>query len=257
MANELQGVEIRLERAIEHIDALRHEGRMFMMELPQPYGSAIDPKPINGEYVVRAKIVRSPSGRLGALAADGVHNLRSALDMIAWQLALKSATPPPEGDRDTAFPIVSKPEYWKAGRTQKMLKWIDDPDAIKAIEACQPYNDPVFRRLLFVQALDNWSKHHTLPDLLAFRATRLRMISETWEIVRFEGGPVNDGDEIARARRINAASNPDEHYQAWLLCHICFAKDGPGRGYPTSFLEDAYETIRDRVLPSFVGFFPD
>lgn len=255
VANELLGVEVRLERALKHTDALRHEGRMFMMDLPQPYGSAIDDQPVGEEYIVRAKILRSPPVRLGALAAEAVHNLRAALDMIAWRLALRSPEPPPESDRDTGFPILSKPDQWGSHRTKRILRWITDPDAIEAIRACQLFNDPDMRRLLFVQAVDNWSKHHALPALLSFRVSRFRMVSDTWEVISVSRGAIADGDEIARVRRVNAATNPDEHYQARMMCHVSFAKDGPGLGVPTSFLEDAYETIRDRVLPSFQPFF--
>jgi len=106
MADEFRGVEVRLERAMEHIDALRHEARMFMMEIPPPYGYEIPDKAIDGEYIVRAKIFRPPPVHLAVLAADSAHNLRAALDMIAWELALKGPKPPRDDDRSVAFPSV-------------------------------------------------------------------------------------------------------------------------------------------------------
>jgi len=87
--DELRGVEVRLERAREHIDALHHESMMFLMELPPPYGYIIPDEAIDGEYIVRAKVFRPPPLRLGVLAADGAHTLRAALDMLAWSRATK------------------------------------------------------------------------------------------------------------------------------------------------------------------------
>ena len=107
---ELRGVELRLERASEHIDAMKHESRMFQMELPQPYGYDIPDKPVDGVYIARAKIDRPPPARIGVLVTDAAHTLRAALDMIAWQLALKGDDPPPDDDKWTAFPICTYPD---------------------------------------------------------------------------------------------------------------------------------------------------
>ncbi|MSQ31165.1 MAG: hypothetical protein EXR64_03945 [Dehalococcoidia bacterium] len=210
---------------------------------------------MDGIYSVRAKIFRPPSVRLGVLAADAAHTLRAALDMLAWQLALKSANPPSEDGRQTAFPICTHPDAWKSNATQRMVERIA-PEAVKVIESLQPYRAQVFLKLGIMQAIDNWAKHHAIPDLMTFHVSRMRMMS-SHELVSSNLGAFSGGDEICRVREIRPPGNPDEHYQAWMMCHVGFAKNGPGASTPIDFLENTFELIRDRVVPSFKPFFPE
>lgn len=254
MADELRGVEIRLERAHEHIDALKHESRMFMMGFPPPYASAIDLEPVGGDYIVRAKITQQPPVRLGLLAADSAHNLRAALDMLAWQLALKSESPPDDSDRLTAFPLGKDPDAWESRRTKRMLKFIP-PRAVPIIQSFQPYSRPELFKLGIIQAIDNWAKHHAIPDLLSFRVSRIRMLTP-YEIVSFSERAFDDGDEICRVRRVEAFANSEERFQALMMCHVSFAQNGPGQGGPIDFLQNSFELIRDSIVPAFAEFFP-
>lgn len=255
MADELRGAELRLERAMEHIDALRHEARMFMMELPQAYGHAIPDKAVDGVYIVRAKVFRPPPVRLGVLAADAAHNLRSALDMIAWELALKGEDPPPDDDREVGFPICTNPEAWESRRTQNMIKRIP-PYACQIIKFFQPcYRPNRSPRLAVIQAIDNWSKHKANPSLMSFHISRMRVLTR-FEIVSFQPTAFEDGDEVCRVRKLEPVSDPEEHFQTEMMCHVAFSKNGPGHGWPLDFLGNAYEEIRDEIVPAFEGFFP-
>lgn len=255
---ELRGVELRLERASEHIDALKHESRMFQTELPAPYAYHIPEKPVDGVYIARAKIVRPPPSRLGILAIDGAHNLRAALDMIAWELALKGESPPPDDDRTVSFPICTKDNAWESDRTKRAIERIHT-DAVRVIDSFQPYHRPgelPWKWLALIQAIDNWGKHKAIPALLSFHVTEMRIISN-FEFVSSEvGRPLNDNDEICRVRRIEPVSDPEEHFRSLMMCHVGFSKNSPGEGFPIEFLENAHEFIRNSVLPSFYRFFP-
>src|SRR5688572_6904347 len=203
MTDELLEVELRLERAHEHIHALNHEARMFMMSRPQPYNMITEPDPHSFDYITRAKIDRLPPPRLGMVVTDAVHNLRAALDMIAWKLALKGPNPPPDEDTSVAFPICTTPEAWESRRTQGMIERIPE-DAIKAIKAFQPYSTPDgLVRLRFLQSLDNWSKHKTVPNLFSFHVSRIRPIPPSGNYLIVEanlGNAFEDGDVIFRVR---------------------------------------------------------
>lgn len=254
---ELRGVELRLERASEHIDALKHESAMFQMTLPEPYGHKIPDKAVNGVYVVRAEISRPPPLRLGVLAIDGAHNLRAALDMIAWEVALKGEDPPPDDDRSVAFPICTNRDAWESESTNRMIKRIS-ADAVRVIDSFQPYHKPgkfPWHLLAFIQALDNWGKHKAIPGLLSFRVSRVIVLSSTWEVVSFKEGAFEDGDEISRVRRVEPARDPDEHFRTVMTCHVSFAKDGPGEGFAISYLENAHDFLKHAILPAFTGFF--
>ncbi len=257
MHDELRGVELRLERASEHIDTLKHESRMFQTELPAPYGYDIPDKPIDGVYIARAKIFRPPSARLGILAIDGAHNLRAALDMIAWELALKGENPPLDNDRSVSFPICTHANAWNSDPTKRAIERISD-DAIKVVDSFQPYHRPnelPWKWLALIQAIDNWGKHKAIPALLTFHVTEMGIISNFEFVSLAVGRPLNDGDEICRVRRLEPIRDPDERFRSLMMCHVGFSKDGPGEGFPIEFLENAHRFIRNTVLPSFDPFF--
>lgn len=253
--DELLGVEYRLERAHEHIHQLVHESRMFMMGTPPPYTLDPNMEPIGTDYIIRAKVNRYPSVRMGMLVADAVHNLRAALDMIAWELALNGPNPPANDDRTVYFPICTAPAIWKRESTQKAIERIPDY-ARKMIEAFQPYNRPHgLYRLRYIQALDNWAKHKAIPNLFSFHVSRIRPLNRYLVLQQNVGAGFDNGDEICRVRPL--PPYPQERLRAYLMVHVGFAKVGPAEGAPLDFLENTYEDIRDTVFPAFRGFFPD
>jgi hypothetical protein len=83
----------------------------------------------------------APPMRLGVVVGDIVHNLRSSLDHLAWQLALIRTSSPKQS---TEFPIFIDPKSGpgKKGFDPYGRKKIRDlPDgAQKLIEAVQPYS---------------------------------------------------------------------------------------------------------------------
>ena len=253
MANELRGVELRLERASEHCDALRHEARMFMMVEPPAYGMQADDNALDsGEHIIKAKIFRRPSPRMGIIAADAAHNLRASLDMIAWKLALGGRNPPPDNDTQTAFPICSDKSAWASNSTKRMLKRMD-PERIDVIESLQPYNRPAPEcfKLQIVQSIDNWAKHKAIPDVLTFHVSSISRRSNH-QITSLQIGAFNDGDELCRVRPLG---DPKESFKAHLMIHVGLAKEAPGYGLPLEALSNSYEYIRDTVVPAFAGFF--
>jgi hypothetical protein len=248
-----RGVELRLERASEHIDALRHEARMFMMAEPQAYGMRTDDKPLeSGEYIIRAKVFRPPPPRMGIIAADAAHNLRASLDMIAWQLPKKIGAPAPDDDTQTAFPICSDDSAWESRSTKRMIEWIDD-DAVGIIKALQPYDRPIPEcyKLQVVQSIDNWAKHKAIPGVLTFHVSSMSIISNH-RVTSAAIGAFDDGDELCR---VPPLGDRKESFKAKLMCHVGLAKEAPGFGLPLEALGNSYEYIRDTVLPAFSRFF--
>src|SRR5208283_3271512 len=90
-------------------------------------------------------------------AGDIVHNLRSALDHLAYQLA-EVGTPGKEPSRRVEFPIAKDAATYKAEKARK-VEGIR-PEAVKVIDALQPYKggcngDALWR----IHELDNIDKH--------------------------------------------------------------------------------------------------
>jgi hypothetical protein len=253
MQDELRGVKLRLERAHEHIDALKHESRMFMAELPEPYGWSIETDPESGDYIIRARVIRTPPVRLGILAADAAHTLRAALDMIAWEVARAGTNPPADGDTQTSFPICTKPELWESRATKRMLAHIDD-EPKEVIRSFQPCYRPTYPpRLQVLQAIDNWAKHKAVPDLMSFYVGVIRPLT-AFQLISFNAHAFDDGDEMARARWVGPSTGVDKRFRAQILCHVGFSKGGPGFGWPIDFLEGAHREISEEILPAFYPF---
>jgi hypothetical protein len=56
----------------------------------------------SGEDLYRAQVLREPPPRISVVVGEIVHDLRSALDHLAWQLTL-----PAKRTNHTGFPICS------------------------------------------------------------------------------------------------------------------------------------------------------
>ena len=134
------------------------------------------------------------------ICGDCVHNVRSALDHLAYVLAIQhSGQNPPPNERNLQFPICgSRPHFDTKGN------WISPlSDTAKTfIERVQPYNglDPVNPSTLGILAdFDNSDKHRLLNVTLALATTveiRFTPISGV-RIKPFLRPVVRDGAEIA------------------------------------------------------------
>ena len=134
------------------------------------------------------------------MVGDTIHNLRSALDHLACQLALLA-----ENSIDccakTHFPICLEPaKFIKATRD---LKTLIDPKALALIEELQPYKTPDSSKtpLWTISQLDIIDKHRVLVVTAKnFRTKELRVTinkGEPVDIPVVNGWrPLEDGAEI-------------------------------------------------------------
>jgi hypothetical protein len=89
-----------------------------------------------------------------SVAGDVIHSLRSALDHLAYQLAIVGSGKTPT--RKVEFPIAKDRDTYEAEKARK-VEGIR-PDAVEAIDALKPYkggNDALWR----IHELDNIDKH--------------------------------------------------------------------------------------------------
>jgi hypothetical protein len=90
MMPDLTGVRLKLERAREHIEAIRARCEAFTDRDPPPFASRIEQKSApegSIEYTVYAVVREQPPLDLGPMIGDAVHNIRSALDYLIYELA--------------------------------------------------------------------------------------------------------------------------------------------------------------------------
>jgi len=209
---DLTGVVLKLGRAtrlVEELnagrDAYLHGGSFFVDGQDEP----------GGDHVAYFRQRQPLPLELGLLIGDALHNARSALDHLAWQLVLAGGGTP---TIQTGFPIVEDAAKFKR-RVGDALRGADR-GAVDVVRALQPWKggDDLLWRL---HRLDIVDKHHLLMPLIAsqhslgiggtfnFPGMPPTEIPEIRLRPKSAGQPLRDGDEVFRMAA--AAQQSDSH----------------------------------------------
>ena len=258
MHPSLDGPYAKLDRAREHLDTLRRE--LDRAEAVNAYRAVEEFNSEERRHIWRLKVDSTVVERLSVVAGDVVHNLRSSLDHLVWQLILKAGRQP---TKTAEFPIYlskSPPPrecFDKAGRR----KIHDVPDEAKdIIESVQPYHSakPSESDLWLLNELDNIDKHRTLIGIFAAaRAVHIYGSATDIRGMTFTPRRCEDGDELLS---INAGASgqlqeDDKPTFSFVpVLDIPVDRFRPWYIWPT--LEHIYETIRNDVIDRFVDIFP-
>lgn len=104
-----------------------------------------DRNPQAGTIGVRLHADAEPPLALGAIIGDVLHNLRSALDSVAWEACQRAGISKSQ-ERDVYFPIVLDPAQWPSESAKKLPNV--SPEHVRVFERFQPwYWDEQARRL--------------------------------------------------------------------------------------------------------------
>lgn len=173
----LKGIQIKLQRAYDHLIDL--EKRVAHFVYHRRYEILSELNADSTELSARINFLQKPAVEAwGGIVGDFVHNLRSALEHVAWQVV--DANGGAVG-RDVKFPIYQRESDYVAWRTADPKRRKRDPfagvdpRAIDAVEAEQPYaredGDPADHPLSLLNAMWNRDKHQILtPVVLNFPA---------------------------------------------------------------------------------------
>lgn len=175
MPSPLDGCRLKVGRAKEHRDALeKYEGETFAVESNRPrLGIKLDPH--SGDYVHFINYMPDLEGfldRCSLILGDTVHNLRSALDRLAYQLALLNTGGNLQKPDRIQFPICDSIEAF-TGAKRNWLGEID-PEHVAIMERFQGYHrvdggqaiGPYFHPLSKLRDLTNVDKHRLPINLL-------------------------------------------------------------------------------------------
>lgn len=203
------------------------------------------------------QIGEPPLDEWAVLLGDVLHNLRSCLDHLAYQLALvhEPEKPPPSG---TEFPIFIEREKFRSedrGGGRYKIRGLN-PDVIDAIEALQPYGSAQ-HPLWVLQQMSNADKHRLG---ITYRAEIAHPLVEGpyWHDVsvlseRWQHPPYEDGDVIATYGTRPTGSDPraDVYFKPTLSVLV---DEGIGRPPRALFLvmselPGAVEQILDLLGP--------
>jgi hypothetical protein len=228
----LAGVQAKLERASEHLNALGEETNAFFNG--HPYEVRGEFEPDSSSYVFRLEVIEEPPARLGAILGDFAHNCRSALDHVVWQLVLRDGGTP---GRHNQFPIFDTEaqfiEQVVCARRGPLTGVDPHSDEWALIEGQQPYHVASGEPFLPVLAwLSNEDKHRIVHPVLGFTRgpkTKPTIVGneDAGELAQVTMGVtrrLEDGAEIARVQLQPRGPNPQVQMQATVACAITFGE---------------------------------
>jgi len=211
----LSGVRVKIDRAKKHLADLDVAIRAF--EALEPHRVVTHKESSTGDEIYRyCSLVPIPD-EWGAVVGDCVHNLRSALDLLANALVRENGGVP--GDR-TAFPIGSSETDFRTSAIKRIEG--ASATAIKIVSDLNPYrggNEPLYR----LHRIDIADKHRLLIPVAASHV----VFGVQWDITGpgFEHlppspmarvpavshkFPLKDGDELGRYPRVSDPGYQDK-----------------------------------------------
>lgn len=223
-----ESARLKTRRAHNHLIALEECVKRFVQS--EAYSIYSEKDTHTREHIVFLKVEKTPPvEEWAAVAGDVVHNLRSALDHIVWELSIRHSgrpTLPVTGDwKRIEFPIIRDRDYFfyakkpialaNLGARSSGLDKIGclDPRFQALFERLQPFRyGPRYDRhpLQVLHEVDLIDKHRALPVLVSvavpgratIRTTRLdEFVPVELEIVEtFKPGPFEDGTPLARIK---------------------------------------------------------
>jgi hypothetical protein len=192
----MSGVNLKIERSKIHLEQIDEELRRQGEFGTETIDAVTSEDGLITTYIARHTPVIDRM--FPAIIGDLVHNLRSALDHLAWQLVLANGgTPTP----NTFFPIKS---------VRSGLANIDggiDASAASIIEGVQPYGGTsTGRSLELLRNISNVDKHRTLTltwaavhEIVESYATAADDQGQSGPAWRLTGNPIEDGAVVAIA----------------------------------------------------------
>ena len=156
----LEGVALKLNRANYHLLELDQAINDFLER--EPYSISYDRKSNGSRHIYRVHVHEEPPLAFGVIIGDCLQNMRSALDQLVWQLALRAGkrqTP----SRQTAFPMCKAREEFRSKAAAGRVADLSADDRAK-IERMQPYyvREPKQHWLWHLNELARVDRHRIL-----------------------------------------------------------------------------------------------
>ncbi len=168
MVHPLDGIRGKIQRADEHIRNLNAEITAFLSE--NSYSTTSEPDHDARESVLRV-VGPEPPLRFSVTAGEIIHQLRSSLDHLVWQLVLQNGKIPTQ---EHQFPICSTLDKYENSRKRGRTKGVS-ASAAALIQGCQPYHKGKdFERhpLWVLREMDDTDKHRLLVVVGAVASLR-------------------------------------------------------------------------------------
>jgi hypothetical protein len=168
---------MKLNRARKHLQEIEAACDRFVRDDPDT-AAGVRVKRDNdaGQFTLYAIIPQEFPLEMSAPVGDALHNLRSALDNLAWQLVIAAGNTP---GKHTEFPIFEDEGEFNAKAPRKTRGM--SPSALAAIRSLQPFvawpEHPQHATMWKIHELTNIDKHR-LPHIVCLWLARVHGVVE-------------------------------------------------------------------------------
>jgi hypothetical protein len=257
----LKGVRAKLDRADEHLNALADAIQVFISRDPQPFGISVpyfDPN--TNWYTVYAIVEEEPPDRLGVILGDVLHNTRSALDHLVWQLVILDGGIPKGGSRGNAFPISMTEAAWETAKGQHLAGVSEAHRNI--LEKTQPFkaDNPDLSLFGWLRYLSDTDKHqvvHPMASIIhddptgavSFEVTHGpgKVVKEQWQETWF-----SHGAELLRCKVEPVTPDTEVEMIGDVKLRVAFGERRARETLPKLLMAAAESLVRE-----FAPDFPD
>jgi hypothetical protein len=219
----LNGIRAKLDRAKVHLRAEHDEETRFLKQNPLQTIGGFDPQ--TGLHVERLKPLPPLPPIFAVIVGDYIHDLRSALDHLAWRLVATFGKRKP--GRHTAFPIYTDEDDFVCEIERPALKERRSPllglnpssQPWALIEGRQPYRqpDPPNHPLELIRTFNNVDKHRTL-------FASYIQIDKTPDLRSMFTWPAEVGEPVEQAFHLRAGDRMEEGAE---VASFRFPRPGP------------------------------
>jgi hypothetical protein len=251
-------LRLRLARAEDHLRLLKAAIDSYMGT--EPYEIYVQKDGSTGEGTVHIVERRPVPPVLSLVVGDTVHNLRSTLDHLTWQLA--QLLGPPQFPERVVFPVcgyLDTPgkKSWRSVSKQALKEVI--PAARPVFDDLQPYHQAdahVDHPLWLLNELWNFDKHRQLILVGSYMYdNRVDITSPTGtieDVDEYRGAVA--GDVVLASFRVSPPEAP-VMFKGEHRFDVVFEKMGPvGERHAYNTLLDIHQFVSSRVIPAFEPF---
>jgi hypothetical protein len=154
-----ESVQLKIERADHHIADLERQFEAFVARKPHRFAISQDPK--SGQPTIQIRFVETVPKLFSAIIGDAVHNLRSALDHMTWDIiGYDGGTQ----DRDLQFPCRGTREQHKLACEQLKTPsdWVR-----QFLVRHEAFPEGIGQIFHLLNRLDNADKHRAIDPIMA------------------------------------------------------------------------------------------
>jgi hypothetical protein len=193
------GITLKLGRAHDQLQGLSSEIDAFFKLNPYVIEYQINPDTLDIFGILRVR--HNPPAIWSVVIGEVVHNLRSALDHLVWQLVIKETSTVPTTNK-TQFPIFETLAGYQSRGEPVFLQGVGGT-AKAIIKSAQPFETGGQKSPLWhLHELSNWDKHRSITFAAATRrsAAVQAVADEVESLFISTPGPFQDDAELFRVR---------------------------------------------------------